>query len=99
MSYTGASRLRTTPHEFFHDVRTVLSNKGLNDHKIDQVQMAFHSSLIGDPNHPSWTKGIDQRTLDQTMSYMRAHPHATALGEHEWGMVQEAIQHSINRRV
>lgn len=95
---TGASRLRVTPHEFFHEVRPALRNRGLTEHQVNQVEVAFHSSLIGDPNHPSWKAGIDQKVLDQTIGFMKAHPGTTAVGEHGWAKVQEAMQHSINRR-
>ena len=96
---TGASRLRVTPHEFMHDVRPTLKSRGFTEHQINQVETAFHSSLMGDPDHPSWKAGVDQKVLDQTMGYMKQHPGTTALGEHHWATVAEVMQHNINRRV
>ena len=95
---TGASRLRVTPHEFMHDVRPTLSSRGFTEHQINQVETAFHSSLMGDPNHPAWKAGVDKKTLDETMGYMRKHPDATAVGQHHWDIVQEVMEHNINRR-
>ena len=96
---TGANRLRTTPEEFHYKVRSTLRSEHLSDHKIDQVQAVFNSSLMGDPNHPHWKAGIDQKTLDQGMKYMETHPHVLALSEHERGLVREAIQYNINHRI
>ena len=95
---TGASRLRVTPHEFFHEVRPHLKTQGLTEHQINQVEATFHSSLMGNPDHPAYTAGIDQKVLDQTLGYMKAHPSASALGEHAWGKVAEVMQRQINER-
>jgi hypothetical protein len=95
---TGASRLRVTPHEFMHHVRPALSNRGFTEHQINQVEATFHSSLIGDPNHPMWKAGVDKKTLDTTLDYMSKHPSTTAVGPHHWDVVREVMEHNINVR-
>ena len=94
---SAGDRLRVTPHEFMHDVRPVLSSRGFTEHQINQVEQTFHSSLLGDPNHPSWKAGVDE-TLNATMGYMRQHPDATAVGQHHWDIVEEVMKHNINNR-
>ncbi len=94
---TGASRLRVTPHEFMHEVRPSLMNRGFTEHQINQVEMAFHSSLMGDPDHPSWKAGVDQKTLDTTLGYMQKHPGTTMVGPHHWDVVREVMEHHINK--
>jgi hypothetical protein len=79
-----------------HDVRPVLSNHGFTEHQINQVEAAFHSSLMGDPNHPSWKAGIDKKTLDQTMEYMSKHPDATSVGPHHWETVRQVMERNID---
>jgi len=90
--------MRVTPHEFMHHVRPVLSSRGFTEHQINQVEATFHSSLMGDPNHPSWKAGVDAKTLDMTMSYMRKHPSATGVGPHHWDVVEEVMKHNIDHR-
>lgn len=97
MTY-GATRLRVTPHEFMHDVRPTLSSRGFTEHQINQVEQSFHSSLMGDANHPGWATGIDKKTLDATLGYMSKHPDTTAIGPHHWDVVREVMEHNIKIR-
>ena len=88
-------RPRVTPHEFMHNVRPALSGRGFTEHQINQVEAAFHSSLLGDPDHPSWKTGIDPKTLSTTLEYMKSHPDVTAVGPHHWDTVQQVMEKYI----
>jgi len=81
-----------------HEVRPALSNHGFTEHQINQVEAAFHSSLMGDPNHPGWKAGIDAQTLDATLGYMSKHPDVTSVGPHHWDTVRQVMQRSIENR-
>jgi hypothetical protein len=81
-----------------HNVRPALSGRGFSEHQINQVEAAFHSSLMGDPNHPSWKAGIDEKSLDTTISYMQKHPDATVVGAKHWEVVREVMQNHITHR-
>jgi hypothetical protein len=93
MSY--GDRPRVTPHEFEHQVRPALMSHGFNEHQINQVAVAFQSSLQQNSHLPNWKPGVDKETLYDTMSYMRAHPGASTLGEHHWAVVEQVMQKHI----
>ena len=84
-------RPRVTPDEFKYKVRPALSSHGFTDHEIDQVEAAFQAQLQGNPAIPDWKPGVDKEALMQVLSYMRAHPHDTALGPHHWDTVEEVM--------
>lgn len=91
-------RPRVTPHEFQHFVRPSLSSHGFSEHQINQVEMAFHSNLESNPNHPRYKAGVDSQSLGATMQFMRAHPGATAVGQHHWDIVEQVMQKHIDER-
>ena len=91
-------RPRVTPHEFQHYVRPELMSKGFTEHQINQVEMAFHGALAGNPDTPRMKPGVDAGNLAQTMQYMQRHPGTTMIGAHHWEQVNEVMEKYIHER-
>jgi len=89
-------RARVTPIEWRYKVRPQLSSMGWTHHQLDQAELAFHEALGGNPELPSWKRGVDRTQLEETLGYMKKHPGVTAIAPHHWEQLEEVMQRHID---
>lgn len=88
-------RPRVTLTEWREKVRPALSNQGFDGRELDRLEGLFQQCFH---THPGRKAGIDESTLDQTLSYFRANPNGSEFDQNEWAKVEAVLRKYISER-